>query len=290
MVLPCWILAGTPFPNALGTRVTLPPLDDPAAWWEGVRRVATDGRYLSNPWVAGCALLLAGMVALARQPQGRLLAWMALLILLNLLLRSFLGLTHFSVHDRYVSYLWPLYSVMVVYGIHGAWCVLARSFPVSEPAKRLLASSTLVIGVVGSLAAPLLGYPELRRDVEEMNQMVVEPSRWMAAHLPPDSRIAMEPAGAIRLLTPFYLVDMVGLTTRHIPAYRASTSPFRWEDFLDRHGVTHVFDYAGRVPMLRNGERFQLLKVWRPEPRRFSQGALGLFRVRLSRSGNGASP
>lgn len=274
LVLPCWLLTGEIFPSAMGARVTLPPLSDPAAWWKGVVRLVTDGAYLGNPWVWGSALLGLGMLPLSGGRPGRILAWVALLMAFNYLLRGFLGLTHFNVHDRYISYLWPLYAILILYGTQWSFHALGGEM------KGLLAHTMLGVGVAGWLAAPWVGYPELRRDVEEMNQVHVEPARWMAAHLPPDSRISMEPAGAIRLFTPFYLVDGVGLTTRHLPDYLASSPrPPVWEEFLQRNRVTHVFDYPGRIPMLRQVRHFRPLKFWQPQPQRFSLGTIGLYQV-----------
>lgn len=275
LILPCWWLTGTLFPSALGARVTLPPLSDPLAWWAGVVRMLTDVPYLTHPWVMGSALMLAAMIPARGHRHGRVLMVVALLMVLNFLMKGFLGLTHFNVHDRYISYLWPVYAIMGVYGLH-RWAAWWRPGP--RPPR--VGAGMLAVGVAGWLAAPFLGYGELRRDVDEMNQVVVEPARWMSTHLPAHSRIAMEPAGAIRLFTPFYLVDRVGLTTQHLPDYVARAPNPHWEGFLRENRVTHVFDYPLQNPTLRDGRQYRPLKVWRPEPRRFSLGVIGLFEVR----------
>jgi hypothetical protein len=82
-----------------------------------------------------------------------------------------------------------------------------------------------------------------------MLAIVVEPSRWMAAHLPAGARISMEPAGAIRVFTDFYLVDAIGLTTAH-----AETNAGNYADFLHDHRVGWVFDRPARgEPLIATG-------------------------------------
>lgn len=273
LVLPCWALTGSVFPSAMGSRVNLPPLSDPLAWWGGLIGLLTDWPYLGSPWVIGLGLLLAAVLFFAGERPGRVLAWAAGLTLGNFLLRGFVGLTDFNAHDRYISYLWPLYVLIAAFVIRR----LAARWPIRLPPA--VAPVALATGVAGFLVGAAFGYDRLRADVDEMNQVVVEPARWMNAHLPPGSRIAMEPAGAIRLFTRFELVDAIGLTTRHVPDYLArARNPSYW-GFLRENRVSHVFDYPARLPVLGQGRHFRPLAIWRPQPQRFSLGTIGVFQV-----------
>lgn len=107
-----------------------------------------------------------------------------------------------------------------------------------------------------------------------MNQVVVAPALWMQEHLPPSSRVAMEPAGAIRVFTDFHLVDAVGLTTNNSLPYGS------YAKFMTDNRVDYAFDYPVRVAELADEARYERVMTWRPEPRRYSWGEIGLFRMR----------
>jgi hypothetical protein len=135
--------------------------------------------------------------------------------------------------------------------------------------------------VVYAAAAPsLLAFgARFDRHVHAMDQLVVAPSRWMQHNLPPGSRIAMEPAGALRVFTDHYLVDSVGLTTTHFATFRGLFPPF-WVE----HRVDFVFDYAGRVLDLGNGVLGEPLRTW-GDPARLglplAWGTLATYRMDL---------
>jgi len=107
-----------------------------------------------------------------------------------------------------------------------------------------------------------------------MNDVVVQPSRWMAENLPDGSRICMETAGAIRVFTDFYLVDAMGLTTTHFHEHDGD-----FYSFLKYSRVNYVFDYPKRNPAVCEEPAFENLKTFTPSLRRHSYGMIGVYRV-----------
>jgi hypothetical protein len=96
----------------------------------------------------------------------------------------------------------------------------------------------------------------------------------MQDHLPPGSRVSIEPAGAIRVFTDFHLVDTVGLTTDH----RFEGGSFA--EYMRTNSVDYAFDYPIRVRELTNAARYERLMSWRPDPIRHSLGEIGVYRLK----------
>jgi hypothetical protein len=272
LVLPCFVTTGRIFPSALGTRVMIGALGDPQIFWQSI--AAFDfGALWRNTWSMGSLVLMLGLVVVAPYRDVRVpLAAMAFVIL-QFGLRIALRLVEFSAEDRYVSYLWPLYVLAIVALLHAL-------ISTSRVATAALARPGVALAVCGALAAytavgPLREFDErFTADVREMNEVVVTPARWMQQHLPPSSRVAMEPAGAIRVFTDFYLIDAVGLTTTHVLPQES------YADFMVANRADFAFDSPTRIPELGDPARYERLMSWSPRPRRHSWGEMGVFRLR----------
>jgi hypothetical protein len=98
---------------------------------------------------------------------------------------------------------------------------------------------------------------------------------WMAQNLEPGSRISMEQAGAIRLYTDFYLIDNVGLTTKHVYSW-TGRSNYKFAKAMD---ADYFFDHPDRLKELRDHRKFRPLQFWVPENERFSLGMRVLYKV-----------
>jgi hypothetical protein len=94
-------------------------------------------------------------------------------------------------------------------------------------------------------------------DVTAMNAAHVEPARWMRDHLPARARVCIEPAGAIRVITDFYLIDAVGLTTAHGRSFRGN-----YIDFLDKQHAEYVYDRATHIDEIVTSDVGQPLMTW----------------------------
>jgi hypothetical protein len=277
LTLPSRWLTGRWVPSALGARVEIPALVRPDHWLDNIAAALRDG-YALNPWVAA-SLALAVVAGIL--PSGRdrpAVRGAAAALAGYFVFRAALGLVDFNVGDRYVSFLWPLYVIIALSLATRAriWGAVVRR--VGNGRARRLAIA--VVGVACALAG-LRAERELAADTEEMNQVVVAPALWMSENLPPGSRVAMEPAGAIRVFTDLYLIDNTGLTTGHRDEFRALGIPQTFVAYVAHNRVSHVFDYPGRLPDLNRSDSFRLLRAWTPQPIRHSLGTIAVFRVLL---------
>jgi hypothetical protein len=252
LVLPCYVLTGRVFPSSLGTRVHLAALLEPSGVTRYLQSLLARPEYwLSEWWVLAGAGLLAGLglgVRTGRWTVARLFGF----LLSFLALRVIVGLAAFSLEDRYVSYLWPLYALGIAACASAALRAASARAEQTRfvPSRGVVALAALLV-YAGAAAIPVRDFA-LRTSwhVAAMNAIVVEPSRWMRTRLPADARVCMEPAGAIRVFTDFYLVDAIGLTTTH-----ARTHAGNFPDFLYDHRVGWVFDRPDHVGDLLLGRR-----------------------------------
>lgn len=264
MALPCILLTGRAFPSALGTRIRIGSFLQGDFWTEGFRRALQLRDYWDSPWFVLAALLCFAALCLAPLRGRWIVCGLFTVLLGNLAMRAVLGIFDLNVEGRYISYTWPLYALGF------AWCgadLLNRAQHFLDRHSARFPAKLVATCALAAAASPAWVEFQRRFDwhVAEMNRLVVEPSRWMRDKLPPGSRIAMEPAGAIRLITDFYLVDNVGLTTNHFRGFAGDFSRF-WQD----NRVDYVFDYADRVPDLKSGVFGAPMRAW---------GQLGCYRV-----------
>lgn len=275
--LPCWFVTGSVTPSALGTRVAIPALTEPNLLWQNLIVAARSG-YFIRPWVVSVPLLFAGLLVFRRTREDWVLISAAGILAIYFLMRAVLGLTDFNVQSRYVSFFWPLYVLIAADVLRRM--IIRFGWGSLSTGQRRSASLTVALLLSGCM---WMGFTkankELSADVLEINQVAVIPSKWMALNLPKSARVLMEPAGAIRVFTDFYLIDTVGLTTRHLPDYLASTIQPSYIGFLQQAKATHIFDYPNREPLLKDRSRFLPLHFWTASPWRYSGGIIGVYAI-----------
>ena len=226
-------------PSAYGARVDIHLATSASEFARSMWRAAGPrwGIAAAMSFAASGASVLRG-----RAPRAVLLVPFAIAAFLAM--RGFLGLSDLGVRDRYVSYLW---APMVLTYATGLLAVpRGRSGGVAAPVSRAMATAFATCGVATMALGVVPAARFLAEDAEEMQQVVVRPSLWIAEHLPRDAVVSMEPAGAIRTFTDLTLVDRVGLTTAHRRRFLESTGKQPKEDyagFLAAYGVQYVFDY-----------------------------------------------
>ena len=275
LYLPLRLTAGSWLPASMGARIELNVTYDPR---EFVSRMWSLRR---QHWVVvSAALVFANFCSWSHTTTRRFLS-LGLFLCLCFGIRALFGLSDFSIHDRYVSYFWPLIVITMV-GIAAPtlrsashWLIADRPAPIR---RAVILAGFLAMGAVWC-AALIQATTDLGADIQAMMEVVVGPSQWMQANLPKASQVAMEPAGAIRLFTDHYLVDETGLTTQHLK------HPFRttreYLQFLDDNHVQYVFDYEHRLPFLAQPsfERVISWKLTHPG----SWGNICLFRYAAGR-------
>jgi hypothetical protein len=270
IVLPCWWTTGRVFPSSFGTRVAVDALGNVDALWRGF--LGFNVRLLGRTyWSLGSTILLLALVLGAPFRNLRVPLVAMAFVTLQFVTRAILKLNNFDQEDRYVSYLWPLYVLAITPLLYGAVLALRPVRTALEhPGRALVVTAVLAVAVVfGPLRELDRRFSE---DVSEMNQVVVTPARWMQAHLPPGSRVAMEPAGAIRVFTDLYLLDTVGLTTDHRYQHKSLA------EYIAAHRVDYVFHYPILLPELRDPSRYERLMSWVPVPTHHSLGEIGVYR------------
>lgn len=120
--------------------------------------------------------------------------------------------------QRYVSNLGPLY---IVVGMAGGWWLLRRwrgdSFRGVLPAALALV-----------LAASLVRQPDQAKlythNVKNITDMQVTAGRWLKAHVPPGSMLALNDVGAIAAITDMPVFDLMGLVSADSLACRTVES------------------------------------------------------------------
>lgn len=277
---PVYAIAGQVFPSAWGARVDVELAASPAAMalrlWESI---VDDPRWQSSWLIWAYVLLFCGLCLRPLRRSGPVI-WLALLLLAYYAARAALGITKFNLYDRYVSYLWPAYALGLAYcaapAVQGALDWLRGRWG----GGAVAAACSAVLAAVAVWPMPRF-LDDYTRDVYEMNQIVVAPSQWMQANLPAGTRICMEPAGAIRLFTDHYLVDVVGLTTRHVGhTWRDWADQDEVHSFLAAQNIDYFLDYPGRASWIVHRNPYERVMLWKQDERRNTRGPIGLFDVR----------
>jgi hypothetical protein len=207
--LPCWFVTGSFTPSALGTRIAIPALTDPSLLWQNLLQAAHSG-YFTRPWISSVPLLFIGLLTVRRTHAKWVLISVVGILASYFLMRGALGLTNFNYRDRYISFLWPLYTLIAGHIlqqmiIRFGW----NSLSIGQRRSASLAVALLLSGCVWVGISK--ANDNLSADVHGVNQVYVFPSQWMELHLPKSARVIMEPAGAIRVFTDFYLLTLLAL-------------------------------------------------------------------------------
>jgi hypothetical protein len=119
---------------------------------------------------------------------------------------------------RFLAPVVPLWAISTAYLLYRVW----DSVIVARPEVRRTARLAVILAV--ALAAFLQAEPpalrnqyglfQHQRDVEVPRWTLV--GQWLASNAPPDATIACVPIGAVGYHSGLRLIDMVGLTDRHI--------------------------------------------------------------------------
>jgi len=272
LVLPCYLTTRQIFPSALGSRLTIAALGDPQLLIQGISDVFKVNEIWKSDWALWNYAIVFCLVCLPMRGASTAL-WISLFMTMFLFVRAVFGLKWFGNNDRYISYLWPLYALAIMTEVRGLLAYALDGTGLLKSNGRQALASVVFLALAFAFRVPAF-LAIHAADVDEMNQVVVEPARWMRANLPLKSRVIMEPAGAIRVFTDFYLVDAVGLTTTHPRIYP------NYVAFMMANGVDYAFDYPGRVVELNDRALFESLHRWLPRPWRLSLGEIGVFRLR----------
>jgi hypothetical protein len=279
-LLPCYWTTGRILPASMAARAHLELIFSFRYFTDNLLHSFEKPEQWFSEWpvwnyiLLGCSLLT--LLNKNLQKTGLLFLTTGLIILLHFFIRAVSGLWDFSVHYRYISFFWPFYTL----GLFVFLWSLREEYLKKIPIRPIIAKTTsrfflfLLLIIAGKQVYRF--QDEFKLDVLEMNEMSVTPALWMQKHLPKNSRIVMEPAGAIRFFTDLYLIDAVGLTTRHRESYQGST----YYEFIKENNADYVFDYENRMPELTDRKKFTPQMVWEPQCFRFSLGIIGLYKVK----------
>ena len=195
------------------------------------------GAVLTRDHLALPALVALGLVA---GRQGRL-RWLAIALLLHpaatALVAPYRGPGFQS--GRYSSHLLPLAVVVAFVGLDRVLGWLA---------DRRLRGAVLALLLVGLVVRLPAGANAYGWGVQNINAMQVELGRWVAAHTPPDTLVALNDVGALSFFGERRVIDLVGLATPAILPYR-------------RQGEAGVLRFLGR----RCPEYLVVFPAWFPE-------------------------
>lgn len=154
----------------------------------------------------------------------------------------------FGQEDRYLLPLHPVVIVLLgifVYYVFGR--LLSSRVLRIAPVPVVLLAGPFVALVLANYVWATRTYAVEVRNIRDAHLL---PALWIASNTPPDSVIASEPIGAVRLFSGRRTVDLVGLTT---PSTLGTYSdwPRAWPALRDA-GATHLFFYPdwfdGRQP------------------------------------------
>lgn len=163
-------------------------------------------------------LILPGLWVLWRR-GGRYWVWPASIVLLHPLGMALIAPYRGPAFQegRYSIQLLPLAMVVAASALAPlAW---AARIP---PAWARMACALLLAASLAPLAAGATRYAWA---VQNIDAMQVSLGRWVAAHTPPDARLALNDVGAITYLGQRKVIDVMGLVTPAIIPYRRAGEP-----------------------------------------------------------------
>lgn len=199
----CLQIAGRPFPNTFYVKLGSPlPGQSPIDLWIGF--LANEG------FLFPVVITLLVLSALVFRPDRRTAALFLFTLLLFLGVwstRPILSVESFY-WQRYLLPSLPGIHVLAGIGIQGLW---SRAAPLKALAFYL--GLGVLIGQVVSLDAKRELYSNNCRDVFRYN---VAAGRWIKENTPPDDRIAVLDAGALRYFGAREIIDLGGLNARDL--------------------------------------------------------------------------
>ncbi len=178
------------------------------------------GRYL--PFVAATLALLGSVSAWIGAPareshfknERHIARWSALLLLLTSVLfivAIMASLPWFGQEDRYLL---PVHPVVIVLIGLLLWFFLQRlSFDVLLSRKWVLPGFAVIVLLASVGANYWWATRNYAVQVRNIADGHVRPALWLANYTTPDSLVASEPIGAVKLFSDRRTIDLVGLTT-----------------------------------------------------------------------------
>lgn len=202
------------------------------------------------PLVAGGqVLLLPGAVYFGLRSLRRLRddpgVWLHLLLLvwpLALVLLYAARLPAAYQHGRYVI---PALPALIVAGVVGTRWLLRDTQ--RSMAGRVLARTLALAAAPAFLYFGLVLGPDVyAQDVAIIDEEMVAPAQWIAAHLPPDDLLAVHDIGAVGYFAPRPIVDIAGLVTPEI-------APIYWDEaalwaFIEARGAAYLMAFPDQLP------------------------------------------
>jgi hypothetical protein len=144
---------------------------------------------------------------------------------------------------RYITPMYPALAVITSAG-------LARAERQLATRRMAVAIAALVAVVAWSLSADYqfarAGY---RVHVRNIDDGAVSPARWIREHTPAETRIALEPVGAVGLYGDRPIVDIVGLTTPDMLGHGGDWQYIR--RYLRARGANYLLYYPDLFPERR---------------------------------------
>ncbi len=239
---------GRPLPSSFYAKVR--PFS-PGKLGQATVQLWQDGHWLTVLLFAGIAITgvviaVAGWQRFRRSPtpnrqakveQPHTLALFSTLIVAYYLALSF-SLSWFGQENRYLLPMLPLVTIVLIG--RTALSLALTDWRVNTPGWLTAAVLAGLVLVGGWYAREWAGS---RYAVEAGNIYTahIQPARWLQAHTPADAVVAVEPAGALGLLSDRRLVDVVGLTTSP-QLGRYKDWPATWP-YLRAQRVTYLLYY-----------------------------------------------
>ncbi|MDR7302437.1 glycosyltransferase family 39 protein [Haloactinomyces albus] len=192
--------------------------------------------------------LLVGIVGtvhlLREQPTRRpLVLAMAFGFLLVLLAISTLRTAHVH-HLRYVQPFMPILLLLATIGLSAVGGLFA-----TRRARILVTNSVFTMALVFSLSEMPAWSFRLGQQSAGIRDQQVSISNWMKGHLPPESVIAINDAGATAYFSEHDIVDLIGLTTNGL------AEP-------NRHGPGSLYEALRRMPEQQRPDYFAVFDNW----------------------------
>lgn len=109
-------------------------------------------------------------------------------------------------HGRYI---FPLVAPFYVLGMRGIFSILKKI--TSAKLKKLVSTAWIGALLILSVAFYTIGVTTYHNDVKVINQLLVQPARWVSTHLTPADVIAVHDIGAMGYFTQTKIIDLAGL-------------------------------------------------------------------------------
>ncbi len=145
---------------------------------------------------------------------------------------------------RYFIHIYPFLIFVSALGCHHLWMDARTKRPLFA---HSLWAKTGVIALF--LSIPIAGFLTARKFAASSREQAIrtEIGQWLKENTPQDSRVALEPIGAVGYHSGRYIVDLGGLVGPEVWPYMQAgqhSRPDSLLSFLERKGADYVIDYS----------------------------------------------